>query len=95
MRTALVVLVGLLAMLTAGCGATVDPDKAAANVAEVVSKNAGFTPKDVKCPSGVDAKVDSEFDCRFTGPEGPYTAHVKVKAVEGDNLIFYIQSKRS
>jgi hypothetical protein len=33
------------------------------------------------------AKVGTEFDCHFTGPEGKqYTAHVKVTQIDGDNV---------
>ena len=32
----------------------------------------GFPPpSDVSCPSGVEAKVGVEFDCHFTGVDGP------------------------
>jgi Domain of unknown function (DUF4333) len=49
----------------------------------------------VKCPSGVDAKVGEEFECHFTGPEGPYTAHVKITSVNGQDVGFDINSRRS
>ena len=43
-----------------------------------------------------DEKVDVEFDCTFTGPEGkPYTAHMKVTKVDGDDVYFEIQSRPS
>ena len=65
-----------------GCGCRLAPDEVQA--------------KDVTCPSGVDAEVGAEFDCKFTGPEGrKYTAHLKVTKVEGDNVEFYVQSKPS
>jgi hypothetical protein len=60
-----------------------------------VSKKTKFTPTDVTCPDDVEAKVGAEFDCHFTGPEGPYTAHVKVTKVEGDDVFFQIDTKRS
>lgn len=60
------------------------------------AKQTKFKPTDVSCPSGVDAEVGVEFDCKFTGPEGvEYTAHMKVTKVEGDNVEFYVQSKPS
>jgi hypothetical protein len=43
----------------------------------------------------VDAKVGTEFDCHFTGPDGDYTAHVKVTKVEGDDVEFLIETKLS
>ena len=94
MRTALVVLVASLTLTLAGCGSTIKPEGAAQSVVDLVSKQTGFKPKDVKCPSGVDAEVGKEFECHFTGPEGKdYTAQMKVTKVEGENVEFYIQSK--
>jgi hypothetical protein len=90
--------VGGLALQLTGCGVvgpTIKPDGAAKSVTDMVSQQTGFKPTDVKCPSGVEAKVGQEFDCHFTGPEGPYTAHVKVTNVNGDDVEFYIQTKRS
>jgi hypothetical protein len=95
-RAALVVFVASLALLTAGCGSTIKPEGAARSVVDLVSKQTGFKPNDVKCPSGVDAKVGTEFECHFTGPEGKeYTAHMKVTKVEGDDVQFYIQTRPS
>ncbi|AGB23062.1 hypothetical protein Mycsm_02734 [Mycobacterium sp. JS623] len=96
MRTALVVLVASLAMLLAGCGSTIKPEGAAQSVVDLVSKQTGFKPNDVKCPSGVDAQVGKEFQCHFTGPEGKdYTAQMKVTKVEGENVEFYIKTAPS
>ena len=96
MRRALLVLAVLSALLLAGCGAKINPDGAAKSVVDVVSGQTKFKPKDVTCPSGVDAEVGAEFDCNFTGPEGKeYTAHMKVTKVEGDNVEFYVESKPS
>jgi Domain of unknown function (DUF4333) len=96
MRTALVVFVASLALVLAGCGSTIKPEGAAASVVDLVSKQTSFKPNDVKCPSGVDAKVGTEFECHFTGPEGKdYTAHMKVTKVEGDDVQFYIKTEPS
>jgi NAD(P)H-hydrate repair Nnr-like enzyme with NAD(P)H-hydrate epimerase domain len=96
MRAALVVLIASLAMVLSGCGSTIKPDGAAQSVVDLVSKQTGFKPNDVKCPSGVDAKEGQEFDCHFTGPEGKdYVAHMKVTKVEGDNVQFYIKTEPS
>ncbi len=95
MRRALLVLAPL-AVLVSGCGPTIKPDVAAKSVVDVVSRQTKFKPKDVSCPSGVDAKVGVEFDCKFTGPEGrEYTAHMKVTKVDGDNVDFNVESKPS
>jgi hypothetical protein len=96
MRTVLVVLIASLAMLVAGCGSTIRPEGAAGSVTDLVSKQTGFKPEDVKCPSGVDAEVGKEFECHFTGPEGKdYTAQMKVTKVEGDDVEFYIKTAPS
>jgi hypothetical protein len=94
-RLGAAVLVGAMALQLAGCGSTINPDGAAKSITDVVSQQTGFKPTDVKCPSGVDAKVGEEFDCHFTGPEGPYTAHVKITSVNGQDVGFDIHSRRS
>ena len=95
-RIGAAVVIGVLALQLSGCSkATIKPDGAAKSVTDVVSQQTGFKPTDVSCPSGVEAKVDEEFDCHFTGPDGPYTAHVKVTKVNGEDVEFYIQSKLS
>ena len=96
MRTALVVLTASLAMLLAGCGSTITPGGAARSVTDLVSKQTGFKPTDVKCPSGVDAQVGKEFECHFTGPAGkPYTAHLRVTKADGADVEFYIKTAPS
>jgi hypothetical protein len=94
-RLGAAVIVGAVALQLAGCGSTIKPDGAAKSVTDVVSHQTGFKPTDVKCPSGVDAKVGEEFDCHFTGPEGPYTAHLKITSVNGQDVGFDINSRRS
>ena len=96
MRTALVVLIASLAMAVAGCGSTIKPEGAAGSVTDLVSKQTGFKPTDVKCPSGAAAEVGKEFECHFTGPEGKaYTAHMRVSKVDGDDVQFYIKTAPS
>jgi hypothetical protein len=95
MRRTLLVVIAALGVLVSGCGSTIKPEGAAQSVVDVVSRETGFKPDDVKCPSGVDAEVGVEFDCHFTGPDGDYTAHMKVTKVEGENVEFYVESKPS
>jgi hypothetical protein len=96
MRRALLILAVLSVLFLSGCGSKINPDGAAKSVVDVVSKQTKFKPTDVSCPSGVDAEVGTEFDCKFTGPEGKeYTAHMKVTKIEGDNVEFYVESKPS
>ena len=75
MRTALVATLAVVAVLITGCGSTIKPEGAAKSVVDLVKKQTGFTPTDVKCPEGVEAKEGTKFECTFTGPEGTaYTA---------------------
>ena len=66
----------------------VDPDKAAQFVTSQVSQETGNTPTGVKCPDWVGFKEGATFDCHFTLPDGPHTAHVKVTRVNGDDAYF-------
>ena len=96
MRTALVATLTVAALLIAGCGSTIKPDGAAQSVTDLVKKQTGFEPKDVKCPEGVEAKVGTTFECKFTGPEGSeYTADMRVTKVDGEDVEFYIETKPS
>lgn len=97
-RWAASLLVAVIALQVAGCSskATVKPEGAAQSVVDVVSKQTGFHPGDVHCPSGVEAKVGVQFDCHFTGPENkPYTAHMRITKVDGDQILFDVQSRPS
>ncbi|WP_204079216.1 DUF4333 domain-containing protein [Mycobacterium riyadhense] len=61
---------------------------------DVVSKQRGFHPIDVRCPSGVKAQVGVRFDCDFTGPEGAhYVAHMRVAEVNGERVEFDITTQ--
>ncbi|HEV2791113.1 MAG TPA: DUF4333 domain-containing protein [Solirubrobacterales bacterium] len=84
-----------LAAFLAGCGeSTVVPEGAERSVVDVVSRETGFRPKDVRCPSGVEAEVGGRFDCRFTGPKGvPYVARMKILEVEGERVEFYVTTR--
>jgi hypothetical protein len=94
-RLGAAVIAASVALLLAACSKTVDPGGAAQSVTDVVSEQTGFKPTDVKCPDGVDAKVGQEFECKFTGPEGPYTAKMKVTKVDGGRVEFDIRTARS
>jgi hypothetical protein len=96
LRVGAAVILGLTALQLTGCAKTIKPEGAAKSVVDLVSQQTSFKPTDVKCPSGVDAKVGQEFDCHFTGPEGkPYTAHMKITKIEGDDVEFHIETKPS
>ncbi len=81
-----------LALLT-GCGNQIDADGTADFLTEQVSSQTGFTPTDVECPSGLDAEVGTTFECTFTGPEGPYTASMKVLEVDGEEVLYEYQTQ--
>jgi hypothetical protein len=97
MRRTLPVIVVSLALLLAGCGgATIKPEGAAKSVADLVSKQTRFKPKDVVCPDDVEAKEGNTFECTFTGPEGvEYTADVRITKVAGEDVQFYIETHPS
>ena len=90
---AAVPLVGI-AVALAACGkTTIKPEGAARSVANVVSSQTGFRPTDVRCPSGVEAKVGRRFECHFTGPEGSYTAHMLITKVQGTRVVFEVRTR--
>jgi hypothetical protein len=96
MRTASLVTLGALAVLIAGCGATIKPDSAAKSVVDVVKEQTGFVPTDVRCPDGVEAEENTKFECKFTGPEGKeYTADMRITKVDGDDVQFYVETRPS
>jgi hypothetical protein len=104
--TAAVTLAGATALLLVGCSKTTElgtaknyvvPEATANHVADYVAKYspAHVRPTDVTCPSGLEAKVGAEFDCHFTGPDGKYTAHLKIKGVEGTRIDYETNTFRS
>jgi hypothetical protein len=90
----LILLAAVVAVLLAACGKSViKADGAEKSVVEVVSSKTSFTPKDVKCPSGVEAKKGGTFDCTFTGPDAKYVAHMRIQSVKGSRVNFAIQTE--
>jgi uncharacterized protein DUF4333 len=89
--------IALFGAVLAACGSgkTIRPEGAEKSVVGVVSQQTGFRPTDVDCPSGVDAKVGKRFECSFTGPEGPYTAFMEVRKVDGQRVLFKIVTRRA
>lgn len=91
-------LVGLVAVQLTACSSktTIKPDGAAQSVVDVVSRQTGFHPPDVHCPSGVEAKVGGQFDCHFTGPEGTsYVANMRITKVDGERVEFDVNTHPS
>jgi hypothetical protein len=95
-RCAAAFLLSLLLLALPACGdkKTIKPAGAEKSVVDVVSGQTGFRPTDVSCPSDVEAKVGVTFDCRFTGPEGPYVAHMTVTKVDGNDVFFRVITER-
>jgi hypothetical protein len=92
-RTAAVVV--YLAVLLTACQSTIRSHATEQTVTDFVFEHTGFRPTDVRCPSGIPAKVGSTFDCHFTGPDGRYTAHVRITSVHGQRATDYIVTRRS
>jgi hypothetical protein len=100
---AIVVVGGSMASHLAACTSSradpnmIVPDATANYVADFVAKNspAKVRPTDVTCPSGIEAKVGGEFDCHFTGPDGKYTAHLKILSVDGTRVGYDVTTHRS
>jgi Domain of unknown function (DUF4333) len=93
-RVCVAVVVGAMAVQLTGCTKTILPDKTQSTVADFVANNSPskYRPTDVSCPSGIKAKVGTEFDCHFTGPDGAYTAHLKITSVNGTDVMYDIQT---
>jgi hypothetical protein len=93
LRCGVGVLVGAAILQLTGCAALVKPDRAVRSVVDVVSRQTGSKPIDVHCPSGVKAIVGGQFDCGFTGPEGPYVAHMRITKIDGDSIEFDVKTQ--
>jgi hypothetical protein len=84
----LVPALGVAALVTACGQSVVKPNATEKYVSDLVFQQTGFRPVDVRCPSGVPAKEGGTLNCHFTGPEGPYTAYLRIVKVEGDRVAF-------
>ena len=85
---------GLLGLVVAGCGqAEVLAEPTAQTVTRFVVTRTGYHPNDVRCPSGVPAKVGRSFTCHFTGPDGKYEARLKILSVHGSRVNYDIQTE--
>lgn len=86
---------GVLAFMFVFGKKTIEAGSAAKAITDVETQQTGFTPTDVTCPSGVEAKVGMTFNCHFTGPDGPYTAYMTVTKVDGSRAEFDIKTRLS
>ena len=89
--------VGFAVTLLAACGGhdSIDPRTTAKYVGDVVYEQTGFRAEDVRCPSGIPAAAGGRFRCHFTGPEGPYTAYLRIVNVHGDTAAFRVETQPS
>lgn len=85
--------IGVAVLGLSACGKVIDAESAQQSVTDFVSENTDFTPDDVKCPEGTDAKVGVAFECTFTGPDGDYVANLKITEVDGSNVLYDIETK--
>lgn len=60
-----------------------------------VVKHTGYRPTDMSCPAGIPAEVGTRFQCHFSGPEGPYTAYVRILSVDGERVVDHIVTRPS
>jgi hypothetical protein len=83
--------------LLCACGSHggIDPATTEKYIGDVVFQQTGFRPVDVRCPSGVPSKVGGRFDCHFTGPEGPYTAYLRIVKAQGRRAAFELDTQPS
>jgi hypothetical protein len=84
-------------VLVSACGgqAALDSHATAAYVGDFVFQKTGFRPVDVRCPARVPATDGGRFDCHFTGPEGPYTAYLRIVKVHGRRAAFELDTQPS
>lgn len=93
-RQRVVLAAGFLGLVLGGCGqAVVLARPTAETVTQFVVTHTGYHPHDVRCPSGVPAKVGRSFTCHFTGPDGKYTAFLRIVSVHGRRVNYDIRSE--
>jgi len=82
--------------LSACGGATgIDPTTTANYIDDVEFQQTGFRPVDMRCPAGIPPTVGGRFRCHFTGPEGPYTAYLRIVKVDGHRAAFQLETQPS
>jgi hypothetical protein len=95
-RRLVAVVIALLPLALTACGqSVVDQAPTQRLVANFVRQHTSYLPTDVTCPSGVPAVVGRSFQCRFTGPDGRYTAYLLITGVSGSRILYRIQTQRN
>jgi hypothetical protein len=84
-------------LLLSACGgsAGLDASATANYVDDFVFQKTGFRPVDVHCPAGIHATAGGQFTCHFTGPEGPYTAYLRIVKAQGHRAAFDVDTQPS
>jgi hypothetical protein len=84
-------------ILLSACGgaAALDSAATASYVDDFVFQKTGFRPVDVRCPAGIRASAGGQFTCHFTGPEGPYTAYLRIVKAQGHKAAFEVDTQPS
>jgi Domain of unknown function (DUF4333) len=73
----------------------IDPTTTANYIGNVVFQQTGFRATDVRCPTGIPAAAGGRFNCHFTGPEGPYTAYLRIVSVHGRRVDYRLKTQPS
>jgi hypothetical protein len=91
------VAIGSSVTLLSACGGrtAIDPAATAKYIDDIEFQQTGFRPVDVRCPTGVPPVAGGRFDCHFTGPEGPYTAYLRIVDVHGRHAAFQVETQPS
>ena len=92
----LAAIAGSVTFLSA-CGAhpAIDAAGTSRYIRGVVFQQTGFRAADVRCPSGIPAALGGQFTCHFTGPEGPYTAYLRIVKVHNRRAAFQLKTQPS
>jgi hypothetical protein len=91
--------IGCCAALLSACGGAghseIDPTGTANYIDNVVFQQTGFRATDIRCPTGISATAGGRFNCHFTGPEGPYTAYLRIISVHGRRVDYRLKTQPS
>jgi hypothetical protein len=85
------------ATLLSACGGSgvLDPAATVKFIDDFVVQHTGKHPVDTRCPSGIPATVGRRLNCHFIGPEGPYTAYLRIVTVDGRRVVFLVHTQPS
>ncbi len=86
------VLISVAALQLTGCGKTVQPDRPRSRFRRRLPADR-IQAKRCALPVGSQSQGGRRFDCGFTGPEGPYVAHMRITKVAGDDVEFDIKTQ--